>query len=161
MFADDFDSPYFQSVSRVPVGNDYLTEAIGGTPVAPLMVSYGEYDFAQTAVTFNPLAHVIASSDHAVAFRFTPRGPSNTDVEALWLVRHDAVEGRDYDLDVLTRVWDITLQEDKVITENNQAGILSTQYTPGPHSEHETRISDFVAWYVGRIRGAGTRRRVP
>jgi phenylpropionate dioxygenase-like ring-hydroxylating dioxygenase large terminal subunit len=148
MFADGFDSVSYQSVSRVPVGDGYLTESLGGTPVAPLMVSYGEYDYAQTAVTFNPLGHVIASSDHAVAFRFTPRGPSDTDVEALWLVRHDAVEGQDYDLRTLTQVWDITLREDKVITENNQAGIMSSQYSPGPHSEHETRISDFVAWYM-------------
>jgi Rieske 2Fe-2S family protein len=43
------------------------------------------------------------------------------------------------------------LGEDKTITENNQAGVLSELYAPGPHSRHEKRISDFVAWYTERL----------
>lgn len=148
MLADDSRSPYFQAFSRVPVGNDFKTEALGGHPVAPLMGDYREYDMAQTAVTFNPLGHVIASSDHALVFRFTPRGPVLTDVEAIWLVHGDARAGRDYDPDALVHVWDVTLREDKTITENNQAGVMSSRYSPGQHSEHEARISDFVDWYA-------------
>lgn len=151
MFADPPESPFFQACSRVPVGDGFLTESIGGKPLAPLMGGYREYDYAQTAVTFNPLGHVISSSDHAVVFRFTPRGPLSTDVEALWLVRGDAVAGRDYDPEFLIKLWDITLREDKTITENNQAGVLSAHYSPGPHSKHESRISDFVAWYAERL----------
>jgi phenylpropionate dioxygenase-like ring-hydroxylating dioxygenase large terminal subunit len=151
MFADDFRSAYFQAASRIPIGAGYATESIGGKAVAPLLGSYSEYDCAQTAVNFNPMGYVISSSDHAVVFRFTPRGPLATDVEALWMVRATAVEGRDYQPEVLTHVWDTTLIEDKTITENNQAGVLSSQYTPGPHSKHEKRISDFVAWYVERL----------
>jgi phenylpropionate dioxygenase-like ring-hydroxylating dioxygenase large terminal subunit len=151
MFADGPHTPYFQAASRIPIGGGYATESIGGGPVAPLMGSYAAYDYAQTAINFNPVAYVISSSDHAVVFRFTPRAPLHTDVEALWLVRESASEGRDYDAQTLIHVWDVTLGEDKTITENNQAGVLSEQYAPGPHSRHEKRISDFVAWYTERL----------
>jgi len=150
MFGDDWHTPYFQAASRIPIGGRYATESVGGTPVAPLMGAYTEYDYAQTAINFNPIAYVLSSSDHAVVFRFTPRGPLSTDVEAIWLVSESAVEGRDYDVRRLMHVWDVTLTEDKVITENNQAGVLSTAYLPGPHSQHETRITDFCAWYAER-----------
>jgi phenylpropionate dioxygenase-like ring-hydroxylating dioxygenase large terminal subunit len=151
MFADGPHSPHFQAASRIPIGSGYATESLGGTPVAPLMGGYTEYDYAQTAMNFNALGYVISSSDHAVFFRFTPRGPTCTDIEALWLVRSTAIEGKDYDVEVLTHVWGVTLGEDKTITENNQAGVTSRQYSPGPHSQHETRISDFLAWYAGRM----------
>jgi len=48
-------------------------------------------------------------------------------------------------------VWDVTLTEDKMITEDNQAGVLSVAYTPGPHSRHEARITDFCAWYAEHL----------
>jgi phenylpropionate dioxygenase-like ring-hydroxylating dioxygenase large terminal subunit len=148
MFSDGPDSDFFQAASRLPIGGGYLTESVGGTPVAPLMGAFCAYDRAQTALALNPLSYIIASNDHAAVFRFTPRGPCSTDVETLWLVRAEAVEGKDYDVATLVQVWDVTLREDKIITENNQAGTRSAQYTPGPHSLHETRISDFLAWYA-------------
>lgn len=148
MFSDGPDSDFFQAASRLPIGGGYLTESVGGTPVAPLMGAFSAYDRAQTALALNPLSYIIASNDHAAVFRFTPRGPCSTDVEVLWLVHAEAVVGKDYDVATLVRVWDVTLQEDKIITENNQAGTQSAQYTPGPHSLHETRISDFLAWYM-------------
>ena len=157
MFADDRDSEWFQTASRIPIGGGYLSESVGGGAVAPLMGSFKEYDRAQTAIVFNPLGYVMASNDYAATMRFTPRGPTQTDVETLWLVRADAVEGKDYDPEQLTRVWDVTLREDKTITENNQLGVLSAIYSPGPHSLHETRISDFLAWYHGQRQRARTR----
>jgi Rieske 2Fe-2S family protein len=147
MFSDGPDSEWFQSASRIPIGQGYHTESVGGAGVAPLMGSFKEYDGAQTAIAFNPLSYVMASNDHAAFIRFTPRGPTRTDVETLWVVKADAVQGEDFDTDRLTRVWDVTLREDKVITENNQLGVLSDRYEPGPHSLHEARISDFLAWY--------------
>lgn len=152
MFADDRDSMWFQTASRCPIGRGFLTEVADGKPLAPLMGAFKEYDGAQTAVAFNPLGYILASNDYAAVMRFTPRGPLMTDIETLWLVRSDAVEDRDYDVERLIHVWDVTLREDKVITENNQAGVLSRAYTPGPHSLQETRISDFLAWYAAKSR---------
>jgi phenylpropionate dioxygenase-like ring-hydroxylating dioxygenase large terminal subunit len=152
MFGDDVDSPYFQGSGRMPIQKGFVTESMDGQPVAPLMGSYSAYDGGQTAFGFNPISYVMASNDHAVMFVFVPRGPLSTDVIATWLVDQDALEGRDYDPTHLIKVWDITLKEDKTITENNQRGILSRHYEPGLHSLHEKRISDFVAWYMKHAR---------
>ena len=64
------------------------------------------------------------------------------------LVGPDAEAGRDYDVDNLVFVWDVTTQQDKTIIENNQAGILSTRYEPGPYSEHEAGTAKFIHWYL-------------
>jgi phenylpropionate dioxygenase-like ring-hydroxylating dioxygenase large terminal subunit len=148
MFGDDAHSAHFAGTGRMPIKKGCLTESIDGRPVAPLMGSYSDYDGGQTAVGFNPISYVLASNDHAVMFSFLPRRPLSTDVIATWLVRSDATAGKDFDEAKLLAVWDITLREDKTITENNQLGVLSKSYVPGLHSLHEKRISDFVAWYV-------------
>jgi len=154
MFSDDAESLHFQSAGRLPIGDGALTESVDGQAVAPLMGVYaqsGEYDGAQTGCVFNVLSTLLATSDHAVLFRFTPRGPLLSDAEAIWLVRGDAVEGVDYNADRLTALWDITLSEDKRITEDNQSGIRSEAYRPGPFSTQEQRIADFGRWYMKRL----------
>jgi Rieske 2Fe-2S family protein len=151
MFGDGAQAPFFQSASRLPIGPGHVTETLDGKPVAPLMGSFTEYDGAKTAIAFNPLGFVMASNDFAALLRFTPRGPLETDVDAIWLVRAGARESHDYDTRRLSEVWDVTLVEDRVITENNQQGVLSSQYEPGTYSQHETRVADFGAWYVGHM----------
>jgi Rieske 2Fe-2S family protein len=47
--------------------------------------------------------------------------------------------------------WDETTKQDKEITENNQAGILSKHYQPGRYSEHERRVVTFQQWYLGQF----------
>jgi hypothetical protein len=38
-----------------------------------------------------------------------------------------------------------------VITENNQAGILSSRYQPGRYSDHERRVMIFQEWYLAQF----------
>ena len=47
--------------------------------------------------------------------------------------------------------WDRTTLQDKEITENNQAGILSKRYRPGRYSEHERRVVTFQQWYLAQF----------
>ncbi len=150
-FSDDAQSPFFQSAARIPIGRGAMTESIDGKPVAPLMVSWDEYDGSQTGCVINPVSVVLACADHTLVFRMTPHGPLKTDTEAIWLVNADAMEGRDYDVDRIVAVWLPTLGEDKTITENNQAGILSSRYVPGPYQSQEQRISDFGQWYYRQL----------
>ena len=66
------------------------------------------------------------------------------------LVHKDAVEGRDYDLQKLTEVWINTNDEDRQVVEENQAGILSPAYEPGPYSaSQEAGVIHLVDWYCG------------
>jgi len=76
-----------------------------------------------------------------------------TDVQLTWLVHADAEAGTDYDPDNVAWVWDVTVTQDKRITEDNQAGIRSSRYEPGPYSQHEARVITFVDWYLHKLAG--------
>lgn len=91
-------------------------------------------------------------SDHAITFRVTPISAMETEVQTRWLVHKDAVEGVDYDLKRLTEVWVNTNAEDRVVVENNQEGILSPAYRPGPYSPvQESGVIQFVDWYLASL----------
>lgn len=86
--------------------------------------------------------------DHAIVFRVVPISPTETEVTTKWLVHKDAVEGVDYDLETLTRVWLNTNDEDRLVVEENQKGILSPAYEPGPYSSlQEEGVVQFIDWY--------------
>lgn len=88
--------------------------------------------------------------DHAITFRVLPISPTESEVTTSWLVHKDAVEGRDYDLKTLTEVWLATNDEDRLVVEENQRGILSPAYEPGPYSAlQEEGVIQFVDWYCG------------
>ena len=91
-------------------------------------------------------------SDHVILFRVTPIGPMETEVCTKWLVHKDAVEGQDYDLKRLNEVWMATNDEDREVVENNQRGILSPAYDPGPYSPiHEGGNIQFTDWYASAM----------
>lgn len=150
-FNDGPEAPFFQSAARIPIKEGSVTESIDGKAVAPAIAAWGDHDGVQAGCVFNPVSTILVNSDHAIIFRMTPMGSMQTDAEAIWLVKGDAVEGRDYDVEKLTAVWAPTLSEDKTITENNQLGILSERYVPGPYQSQEQKIEEFTAWYRSEI----------
>jgi Rieske 2Fe-2S family protein len=94
--------------------------------------------------------HVLA--DHAISFRVLPLGPTRTQLTTKWLVHRDAVEGVDYQLEELTRVWLATNEQDRRIVQENQIGVSSPTYEPGPYAEpQETGVRQFVDWYCTRL----------
>lgn len=91
-------------------------------------------------------------SDHAVAISALPLAPDRTLVRTKWLVHKDAVEGVDYDLANLTRVWTATNEQDGELVGLCQQGVESAAYAPGPYSPHtETLVDAFCRWYLGRL----------
>lgn len=94
----------------------------------------------------NTWNHFLA--DHCIVFRILPISATETEVTTKWIVPKDAVEGRDYDLQTLTEVWMATNDEDRLVVEENQKGILSPAYEPGPYSTiQEEGVIQFVDWY--------------
>ncbi len=90
--------------------------------------------------------------DHAVSFRVLPVGPKQTLVTTRWLVNAEAVEGVDYTLDELTKVWLSTNDQDRRIIEENQIGVSSPAFEPGPYnSRHEGGVIQFVDWYAATM----------
>ncbi|AWI85222.1 hypothetical protein CEW88_15885 [Alloyangia pacifica] len=94
-------------------------------------------------------------TDHSITFRVTPIGPQETEVQTTSLVYKDAVEGVDYDRETVTRVWERSNDEDRRVVKDNQQGINSPAYEPGPYSAtHEDGVPQFVSWYLDLIRSA-------
>lgn len=97
--------------------------------------------------------------DHAIVFRVLPISATETQVTTKWIVHKDAVEGQDYDLKRLTEVWLATNDEDRRVVEENQIGIASPAYEPGPYSPvQEEGVIQFIDWYCNTLTGRLTGR---
>lgn len=91
-------------------------------------------------------------SDHFIVFRVLPISAQESMVTTKWFVHKDAVEGVDYDPERLRKVWDATNDQDRVLGEENQLGINSVGYQPGPYSEtYEFGIINFMDWYTDTV----------
>ena len=90
-------------------------------------------------------------SDHAVTFSVLPLSANRTLVRTTWMVHKDAVEGVDYDIDNLTRVWQATNSQDCEFVEYTQRGVASPAFEPGPYSGMEYQVNLFTNWYIGRL----------
>ncbi len=87
-------------------------------------------------------------SDHFIVFRVLPISAQESLVTTKWFVHKDAVEGVDYDTERLRQVWDATNDQDRVLGEENQRGINSLSYQPGPYSTtYEFGVINFLDWY--------------
>ena len=90
--------------------------------------------------------------DHMIVFTVWPIGPQETGVTTTGLVHKDAVEGVDYDVARLREVWDATNDQDRRLAEENQRGINSSAYQPGPYSKtYEFGVINFLDWYSERM----------
>lgn len=146
-----FDAPSeyaFQGAIRLEIGGESVSGGITGKPLAPLLGDLKAWSGSWTGVSFNPLCQIGCYDDHVIVFRFLPRGPRMTDCIVTWMVREDAVEGKDFCVNDVAHMWRITLNEDKTICANNQLGVCSAAYQPGPYSRSESRAADTANWYV-------------
>ncbi len=120
-------------------------------PIGRLMGQFARHDGNSTYFDIGPISDFLAYADHGVIYRFIPRSVQQTDMEVVWLVHEEAVEGRDYQLERLTWLWHVTSLEDKKIVEMNQAGVNSRYYVPGPYSMQEPFPRRFVEWYLREL----------
>jgi len=128
-----------------------LTGSEDGAAVAPLMGDFKDYDGGFCYVELGPASFYLAYPDHGMVYLFIPRGPQQTDMEVLWLVDADAKEGIDYQKERLCWMWDVTSIADKKIIEQNQQGVNSRYYEPGPYIEMEVLSRKFAEWYLQQI----------
>lgn len=139
------------TASRHSLHDGYVTGSQSGQPVAPLLGSLTGYDGGACDLyvgIFNPM---LVYCDHMVIYRFVPVDKDNSIQEIIWLVRDDAVEGRDYDLAQLIWLWDITTLADKLIIEKNQQGVRSRYYQPGQLAGMEAYTRRFLDLYAARL----------
>ncbi len=93
----------------------------------------------------NSFCHALA--DYAFVFSVVPLGPEETRIDSTWLVHKDAVEGVDYTVESITETWTSTNLQDRELAENNQRGVNSIGYRPGPYSTEEDFVVRFGNWY--------------
>ena len=125
----------------------WAAETQDGTAPAPLMGMRTAPDGGRMHLSFSPFSQIVADDHFAILFLFTPRAALQSDVEMIWLVDGRASEA---EVDIEKMIWGYhaTTTQDKVITENNQAGILSSRYRPGRYSEQERSVINFQKWYL-------------
>jgi stachydrine N-demethylase len=137
---------------RIPFLGDAVSYTMDGKAAAPLIpgmpfANAGSLLFFHYPNTWN---HFL--SDHVLNFRVLPISATETEVVTTWLVHKDAQEGRDYDLTRLTEVWLTTNEEDRRVVEENQVGVTSPAYEPGPYSQkQESGVIQFIDWYIARM----------
>jgi phenylpropionate dioxygenase-like ring-hydroxylating dioxygenase large terminal subunit len=146
------EGPHFRA-ARLPLTGSAQSITLDGRPAVSRPLgdappdAFGSLRWVHYPSTFN---HCL--NDYTVLVRMLPLGPEETLVTTKWLVDAEAVEGRDYDLDTLTKVWTITNDQDKALVERNQIGVRSRGYRPGPYSPSlEAGVLKFVDWYSDRM----------
>ncbi len=137
--------------ARTAMFSKFKTGSKGGQPVAPLLGSITGYDGGQADLSFGPFSFLLAYNDHVVCYVFTPVDHNNSNCEIYWLVRADAEEGKDYDVDELTWLWDVTTKADKEIIVNNSRGVHSKYYEPGPFSGMEDLEQIYIEWILAEL----------
>ncbi len=128
----------------------WAAETEDGSAPAPLMGRRKAPDGGRMHLSFSPFTQIVADDYFVILFQFTPRSALRSDVEMIWLVDGRATEA---EVDVAKMIWGYhaTTTQDKVITENNQAGIMSSRYRPGRYSDQEGSVIKFQQWYLNQF----------
>jgi Rieske 2Fe-2S family protein len=140
--------PWWQAV-RFALNDNVVSLTMDGKhAVQKLMVDKAGGDIGSVRWATEPNAFCHALADHTFVFMAEPSGPLETIVTAKWFVHKDAVEGVDYHLENLVALWLTTNKQDIELVENNQVGVGSMGYAPGPYSEEaEALVIRFTDWY--------------
>jgi phenylpropionate dioxygenase-like ring-hydroxylating dioxygenase large terminal subunit len=137
---------------RYALYDGVATGSEDGSPLAPPMGDFTQSDGGVTSIHVGGSSFLVCYPDYGMIYRFIPRSSQSCEMELLWLVRGDAVEGRDYDLDRLTWLWKVTTNEDKSIIERTAAGVRSHYFKPGPIAPMEQYELRYISWYLEEIR---------
>jgi Rieske 2Fe-2S family protein len=152
----DPENNIWYSADRTPLVDGFVTESLDGKQIAPLMGDYTDAaDVGTLRIRMLPNLWNHSSCDHSVAVRLTPNGLAHTQIRMTWLVDQKAEEGKDYDLDKMLPFWLWTAEQDWQICVNQQRGVTSHAYTPGPLSTYkEYNLDRFLRWYLMQMNTA-------
>ena len=138
---------------RNPLNPGIFSGTVTGEAAAPLLGKLTEYDYGASELMIGPLMFFLIYDDHIVGYRFTPISVDNCVCDIFWMVRDDAIENIDFNINNLIWLWDTTTVADKTIIINNQKGVNSKFYSPGRLSLMENFQKEFLDWYIKTIHG--------
>ena len=147
----DIDQEGYQ-YDRHPLLKNMKSGSLEGKPVSRLLGKLTEYEGGSSEFMVGPVTFFLVYDDYMVGYRFLPTSVNNCICDVFWFVNDEAIENKDYDLDKLTWLWDVTTQADEEIIVNNSKGVDSNFYKPGKLSEMETFQQHFLNWYQDVLR---------
>jgi len=141
-------------IVRMPLLEGTVSMTMDGKPGCnKLMGRIKDPDLGSMRILHLPHSWNHCMGDHMIVFTVWPISAQESLVITKWLVHKDAVEGVDYDPERLRKVWDATNAQDRRLAEDNQRGINSSAYQPGPYSKtYEFGVINFLDWYSERMR---------
>lgn len=147
------DGLWFRAV-RLPLANNCLSHTLKPEHACKkLLGSLKRPEGSGLSLWTHPNSWNHFLSDHIVTFAVFPLSVDKTLVRTKWLVAADAIEGVDYDLDDLTKVWTKTNAQDQSLAEGAYRGICSGGYRPGPLAGEEYLVKQFLSWYRDQLTG--------
>ena len=142
-------------ITRMPLNDDYVSMTEDGQPAVKnfRLGTLPDTDVGSLRNLHLPNTWNHFQGDHCISFRVLPVSPFETQLTTKWLVPKDAIEGKDYTVENLVKVWNATNDEDRTFVERNQIGVLTSAYRPGPYSPTaELGVSNFIRWYCSTMR---------
>jgi phenylpropionate dioxygenase-like ring-hydroxylating dioxygenase large terminal subunit len=136
---------------RYALFDDVLTGSEDGKPVAPLMGKFTAYDGGVTSIHLGGTTFLVCYPDYGMIYRFIPKTFDTSEMELLWLVRKDAIQDQDYNLERLLWLWEVTTAQDKKIIEHTARGVKSAYFEPGPIAPMEYNELRYIAWYLEEV----------
>lgn len=140
-------------VGHVPLKHGVKAMSVDLEPSCKKPIAEGLENLGYFRWALQPHCYNVALSDYIFTFSAIPVGPETTIIESKWLVHKDAVEGVDYDPERVAELWKLTNIQDIAFSENNQLGVNSFGYRPGPYIPgEEAWCEKFVDWYCEKAR---------
>lgn len=132
---DDWKGEYFPGILQLRPG--MKTGSMDGRLVSkPLGIFVGRSDlpdgYGAGFGVVPSLTRVIFHIDHGIVHALRPVDVSHVRWETTWYVAQDAVEGADYDVEKVTRLWRLTNKEDISLCEGAYSGVRSRRFVSGP-----------------------------
>jgi Rieske 2Fe-2S family protein len=151
----EFPDGGWHRVGRLSLAHGALSQTIDGQPASKKLIWPVDHaEPTSVSVWTQPNSWHHFCCDHVVTFSVMPQGPNRSILRTSWLVHEDAVEGEDYTVENLTRVWKATNRQDRHLAEMNHAGVATDGYRPGPYALEETLVDAFKTFYVERGKAA-------
>jgi Rieske 2Fe-2S family protein len=141
-------------VGRVPQREGFVSQSMDGTAVALPLGRLPYQDVGYVGMAIWPNIFFEAPGDYAVIMQLTPVSPNQSYVDMYWLVHPDSPKQPNYDVQRVIEVWKATGEQDWELSVNNQRGIESTRYRPGPYVRGyglEDPLVMFIDWYMREI----------
>jgi len=138
----------------VPSLNDgACTWTVNGKACGPEFPDLTEAERAEGAgfLTFYPTCYITAQVDFLRVGTLKPLGPERTLLTLDWMVPPETLAASDFDLANLVDFVAEVVDEDAMVCEMNQRGLVSDRYRAGTLMPQEFDIAYFHAWLRARL----------